>query len=43
MAKLVVEDQDGRVGNERRSGGTVECSRDGWSQKNAEEILKDDS
>ena len=25
----IVEDQDGRAKKERRSGGTVECSRDG--------------
>ena len=33
MANLVVEDQDGRVVNEWRFGGTVECRRDGWSER----------
>ena len=41
MAQFVVEDQDCRVRHERRSGGTVDSSRDGWS-RNVEDILKDD-
>ena len=41
MAKLVAEDRDGRVGDERRSGGTVECSREEWSQKRGGDLEDD--
>ena len=44
MAKLVVEDQDGRIKNERRSGGTVDSSRDGRTDgvRGVVEILEDE-
>ena len=32
LAKLVVADQDGQVGDERRIGGNIELSCDGRSQ-----------